>query len=116
MIAEIVDIQVKDVIDRLEKKEIMLSVSKDVRAYLAKEGYDPKFGARPLRRLIQSKILTPIANMMVGEGMMQGGTVKVTMKKGELDFEIKKKRRSKQVVKKTETKTPTKKKKEAVTA
>jgi ATP-dependent Clp protease ATP-binding subunit ClpC len=94
-IAEIVDLQVDDVVKRLEKKEIALTLSKEVRAYLAKEGYDPKFGARPLRRLIQSKILTPIANMMVGEGMLQGGTVKVTMKKGELDFDIKKKGRRK---------------------
>ena len=76
------------------KKEIKLTVNKEVSSYLAKEGYDPKFGARPLRRLIQSKILTPIANMMVGEGMLQGGTVKVTMKKDELDFDIKKKSRT----------------------
>lgn len=90
VIAEIVDIQVADVVARLLKKEIKLVVSHEVSEYLAKEGYDPKFGARPLRRLIQSKILTPIANMMVGEGMLQGGTVSVTMKKGELSFDAKK--------------------------
>ena len=79
-----------DVIKRLSKKEIKLSVSEEVMKYIAKEGYDPKFGARPLRRVIQNKILTPVANMMVGEGMMQGGTVKVTMKNDVLNFEIKK--------------------------
>lgn len=100
VISEIVDIQVADVIARLEKKEISLTISKEVREYLSKEGYDPKFGARPLRRLIQSKILTPVANMMVGEGMLQGGTVKVTMKKGELDFDIKKTGRRKRTGKK----------------
>lgn len=98
VIAQIVDIQVDDVVERLAKKEIKLSVSKDVCEYLAKEGYDPKFGARPLRRLIQSKILTPVANMMVGEGMLQGGTVSVTMKKGELDFDVKKTGRRKTTV------------------
>ena len=113
-IAKIVDIQVKDVVDRLEKKEINLSLSKEVFEYLAKEGYDPKFGARPLRRLIQSKILTPVANMMVGEGMLQGGTVKVSLKKGELDFDIKKKGR-KNSVKKTEP-IEVKNKRETVTA
>ena len=87
VIADIVEIQMKEIITRLEKKEIKLSVSEDVMKYLAKEGYDPKFGARPLRRLIQSKILTPIANMMVGEGMMQGGIVKVTMKKDKVNGE-----------------------------
>jgi ATP-dependent Clp protease ATP-binding subunit ClpB len=95
VIADIVQIQMADVVKRLEKKEIKLTVSDEVMAYIAKEGYDPKFGARPLRRVIQSKILTPIANMMVGEGMLQGGNVKVTMKKDVLDFEIKKKARAK---------------------
>jgi len=94
VISSIVDIQVDDVVQRLEKKEISLTLTKEVREYLAKEGYDPKFGARPLRRLIQSKILTPVANNMVGEGMLQGGTVKVSMKNSELHFDIKKKVRT----------------------
>ncbi len=85
----IVSIQIDDVQRRLEKKEIILTMTDDVLEYLAKEGYDPKFGARPLKRLIQSKILTPVANMMVGEGMLQRGSVKVTMKKDELNFEVK---------------------------
>jgi ATP-dependent Clp protease ATP-binding subunit ClpA len=93
-IRSIVDLQVADVVSRLHKKEIALSVSDEVLEFLAKEGYDPKFGARPLRRVIQSKILTPVANLMVGEGMLQGGSVKVTMKKGELQFEIKKQQRA----------------------
>jgi ATP-dependent Clp protease ATP-binding subunit ClpB len=89
-IRSIVGLQVEDVTKRLAKKEITLSVTDEVLAYLAKEGYDPKFGARPLKRVIQSKILTPVANMMVGEGMLQRGVVTVTMKKGELNFEVKK--------------------------
>ena len=90
-IRNIVSIQVQMVIDRLHQKEIKLSVTPDVLDYIAKEGYDPRFGARPLKRVIQTKILTPVASMMVGEGMLQGGTVSVTMKKGELSFDIKKK-------------------------
>jgi len=61
---------------------------------LAKEGYDPKFGARPLKRVIQSKILTPVASLMINEGMLRGGTVRVDMKKGELDFEVRKRARA----------------------
>jgi ATP-dependent Clp protease ATP-binding subunit ClpB len=98
VISEIVEIQVLDVMKRLQKKDIALTLSPEVKAYLAKEGYDPKFGARPLRRVIQNKILTPVANMMVGEGMLQGGTVKVTMKKDVLDFDIKKTGRVKSTV------------------
>jgi ATP-dependent Clp protease ATP-binding subunit ClpB len=88
-IRNIVNIQIEDVEKRLKKKEIALSVTDEVLDYLAKEGYDPKFGARPLKRVIQSKILTPVANMMVGEGMLQRGSVKVSMKKGELAFDVK---------------------------
>ncbi len=88
-IRSIVDIQIEDVRKRLEKKEIALSVTDDVLDYLAKQGYDPKFGARPLKRVIQSRILTPVANMMVGEGMLQRGFVKVSVKKDELQFEVK---------------------------
>jgi ATP-dependent Clp protease ATP-binding subunit ClpB len=90
-IRKIVEMQVEEVERRLAGKDIMLTVTNDVYDYLAKEGYDPKFGARPLKRIIQSKILTPVASMMVGEGMLRGGTVRVSMKKGALDFAIAKK-------------------------
>ncbi len=90
-IRTIVEIQVAEVAHRLANKDIKLTVTKDVYDHLATEGYDPKFGARPLKRVIQSRILTPVASMMVGEGMLQGGTVKVGMKKGELAFDVKKK-------------------------
>jgi ATP-dependent Clp protease ATP-binding subunit ClpB len=90
-IRNIVTLQVEEVVQRLRRKEIALSVSDAVLDYLAKEGYDPKFGARPLRRVIQSKILTPVATMMVNEGMFRGGTVRVDMKKDEIVFEVKKK-------------------------
>ncbi len=96
-IRSIVNIQIEDVRKRLEKKEIALSVTDEVLEYLAKEGYDPKFGARPLKRVIQSKILTPVANMMVGEGMLQRGIVKVSMKKGELLFDVKRQGSAKEV-------------------
>ncbi len=89
-IRDIVDIQVKLVVDRLAQKEIELTVTPEVLDYIAREGYDPKFGARPLKRVIQSKILTPVASMIVGEGMLRGGTVSVSMKKGEVCFDVKK--------------------------
>jgi len=90
-IRDIVSIQFDEVQRRLEKKEIIITVSDEVLEFLARDGYEPKFGARPLKRLIQSRILTPVANMMVGEGMLQKGVIKVTMKKGEINFDVKKK-------------------------
>ena len=59
--------------------------------WLAEKGYNPQYGARPLKRAIQDTILTPIASLMVGQGIMEGGTVSVTMKGGEPQFEVKKK-------------------------
>jgi len=105
-IRSIVGLQITEVMERLRRKEIALTVSDAVMDYLAKEGYDPKFGARPLKRVIQSKILTPVASLMINEGMLRGGTVRVDMKKGELDFEVKKRARAgngviKKVIKKS---------------
>jgi ATP-dependent Clp protease ATP-binding subunit ClpB len=103
-IRDIVGMQVKFVQQRLLGKEIKLVVTDEVLDYIAKEGYDPKFGARPLKRVIQSKILTPVASMMINEGMLRGGNVAVSMKKGELSFDVKKKGKTadKNVIKKSQ--------------
>lgn len=87
-IRSIVELQVEEVQKRLAQKEIRLILTPEVYDYLAKEGYDPKFGARPLKRVIQSKILTPVANQMVSQGMLNGGVVKVCLKKGVPAFEV----------------------------
>jgi ATP-dependent Clp protease ATP-binding subunit ClpB len=92
-IAEIVKLQVEIVRARLKTKDINLEVSDDVLKYLAKEGYNPQFGARPLKRLIQTKILTPIASMMISKGVTKDGYVYVTMKGEEFVFDVKKKKR-----------------------
>ncbi len=92
-IEQIVKIQVQIVVDRLQVKDIHLSVSSDVFTYLAKEGYDPHYGARPLKRLIQNKILTPIASLMISDKVSRGGSVIVGMKNGEFTFETRKKRK-----------------------
>lgn len=93
-IQEIVGIQVKEVVARLAAKDITLTLNPEVYEYLAKEGYNPHYGARPLRRLIQDKILTKVASLMVSRGLLQGGSVTVGMKGGEFTFEIKKGARS----------------------
>ena len=61
-----------------------------VREWIADKGYNPQYGARPLKRAIQDKILNPIASLMIGQGVMEGGSVTVTMKGGEPHFEVKK--------------------------
>jgi ATP-dependent Clp protease ATP-binding subunit ClpB len=94
VIKSIVKIQVEAVIERLAEKEIELVVSEGVLNELAKEGYNPQFGARPLKRLIQTKILNPVATMMIGNKVLSGGTVLVDKKGSEFVFEVKRGKRS----------------------
>ncbi|MBA3732816.1 AAA family ATPase [Patescibacteria group bacterium] len=89
-IKEIVKIQVGIVKDRLAQKEIKLILSDAVFEHLSKEGYSPQYGARPLKRLIQTKILTSIASLMVSKGLSKGGSITVDIKNGEFDFTVKK--------------------------
>jgi len=87
-LARIVEKQVQEVIERLGAKRITLSIAPEVRTWLAEVGYNPQYGARPLKRAIQDKILTPIASLMVDQGVMEGGSVSVTMKGTEPNFEV----------------------------
>ena len=89
-VAEIVKIQVDIVSERLFQKEIKLTLSLAVLKHLTKEGYSPQYGARPLKRLIQTKILTPIASLMVSKGLSKGGSILVDMKASEFVFNVKK--------------------------
>jgi ATP-dependent Clp protease ATP-binding subunit ClpB len=88
-VAKIVDIQLDIVRKRLEEKEIKLVISNSVINYLAKEGYNPQYGARPLKRLIQNKILNPVASLMISRGVMAGGTIAVDLNGAEFTFEVK---------------------------
>ena len=92
-IEKIVKIQTGIVIERLKSKDINLVISDDVMKYLAAEGYNPQYGARPLKRLIQNKILTPVAGLMISQGVVKGGTITVGMKNNEFTFDVKKKKK-----------------------
>ena len=89
----IVSIQVDKLRERLSTKDITIAVSNDALAYMSKMGYNPQYGARPLRRLIQDKILTPVASTIIKERMMQGGIVTVGMKGDEITIKVEKRKR-----------------------
>jgi ATP-dependent Clp protease ATP-binding subunit ClpB len=91
-IRSIVDLKIKVVKDRLQAKEIGFEISNDALTYLAKEGYDPHYGARPLGRLIQNKILNPVANFLLSKNIKKDDIVVVTMRDKELIVDMKKKR------------------------
>ena len=88
-IKEIVTIQVQHVVKRLEEKNITLKVTPTALEYLAKEGYDPHYGARPLKRLIQNKILNPLASLIITQGLNENVVVTVGYKKEAFTFDVK---------------------------
>lgn len=86
-IKEIVNLRIKVVEERLAGKGINFRISDDALSYLAREGYNPHYGARPLNRLIQNKILNPVATYIISNGVKKGDTVIVSVKDGELFIE-----------------------------
>jgi len=89
-IKEIVNLRMKVVKDRLLAKDIDFKVSDEALSYLAKEGYNSHYGARPLNRLIQNKILNPVASFIISNDVKKGDTVFVSVKNNELLIETKK--------------------------
>ena len=85
-IAEIVKLQLKDFSKRLADQGFRLSVDDAAVAQLAKDGYDPAFGARPVKRAIQRELENPIAKSIVAGRYMPGAEIKVTAKDGSLAF------------------------------
>lgn len=79
-VRSIVRMQVDLVVKRLEEKGIQLTVTEAALDVLAREGYSPQYGARPLKRVIQNKILTPIANTIIDRGVIEGGAIAVDYK------------------------------------
>ncbi|KAF0219502.1 MAG: ATP-dependent Clp protease ATP-binding subunit [Geobacteraceae bacterium] len=78
-IKKIVDIQVKGLQARLADRHINLEVSDKAREFLAREGYDPAYGARPLKRTLQRKVQDPLALMLLEGKFAEGDTVLVDL-------------------------------------
>lgn len=76
-IKQVVALQLSEVEQRLAEKQISLQVSEDAMEYLAKTGFDPAFGARPLKRLIQNEILDEIAMKIIEGQIKEDATLKV---------------------------------------
>jgi ATP-dependent Clp protease ATP-binding subunit ClpB len=74
----IVDIQLKRLEARLAGRKIVLELDPAARAWLAEEGYDPVFGARPLKRVIQRHLQDPLAEMILSGDVMDGATVVIS--------------------------------------
>ena len=83
---KIVEIQLKRLVRRLENQKITLELSDAAKALVAQHGYDPVYGARPLKRAIQQQIENPLAREILAGRYAAGDTIKVGATGGEITF------------------------------
>ena len=81
---KIIDLQLESVIKRLNTKKIQLSFTKKAKELISEKGYDPSFGARPLKRAIQDLVLDELALKMVEGTIKEGDSVEFTVKDGKV--------------------------------
>jgi ATP-dependent Clp protease ATP-binding subunit ClpB len=86
-IAQIVDVQVARLVERVAERGITISLSDDARTLIGNLGYDPTYGARPLKRVIQKRLVDKLALAMLEGRFSAGDTVLVGAADGELTFE-----------------------------
>lgn len=83
----IVEIQLKEVFGRLKEKNIQMKFSDECINWLSEKGFDPVYGARPLKRVIQNEILNPLAKLLISGELKNSSEVTVNMKKDQtVDF------------------------------
>ncbi len=84
----IVDIQVGRLQKLLDERKMVIELSPEARNFLAEKGYDPAYGARPLKRVIQKELQDPLAGRLLSGEIKEGERVKIGLAKGELTFKI----------------------------
>ena len=82
----IVDIQFQRVQERLAEQQISVTLSEDARRLIADEGYDPVYGARPLKRTIQRLIIDPLAEQIIASDIKRGDSVEIGVSDDKLSF------------------------------
>jgi ATP-dependent Clp protease ATP-binding subunit ClpB len=88
-IGKITDIQLTRLAQRLTERKITLKVTEAAKSLLAERGYDPLFGARPLKRTIQSDLENPLAKQVISGAIHDGETVTADTASGEIVFKKK---------------------------
>ena len=89
VIEKVVEKFILELESQLDNKNVFINISSEAANWLGKKGYDHNMGARPLSRLIQEKVKKPIAEEILYGVLEKGGTVDVSLKKGELNFKYK---------------------------
>ncbi len=88
IIIHVVDKFIFQLESQLHEKNVTITLEPEARSWLAKKGYDPKMGARPMERTVQEHIKKPLANELLFGRLINGGSVKVCVKNNEIDFVI----------------------------
>jgi ATP-dependent Clp protease ATP-binding subunit ClpB len=83
---EIVDIQMRRLTKLLEERKIALQLESKAREWLAEKGYDPAYGARPLKRVIQKYVQDPLAELILSGRIKEGERVTISAGKSGLTF------------------------------
>jgi len=86
-LVQIVDIELKQVAARLQDQKISIEVTREAKDFLIEKGFDPVFGARPLKRTIQRFLEDPLASDIIAKKLKEGSTVRVVRKNEELVLE-----------------------------
>ena len=86
-LVQIVDIEVDKLNDLLKAKKVKVKLAKEAKAYLAEEGYDDRYGARHIARVIDEKVKESLTDEILFGRLKKGGKVKVDFKEGQLQFE-----------------------------
>ena len=87
-IEKIVDLQAEDLRRRLQDRDIRLELSAEARAFIARAGFDPAYGARPMKRFIQRELETRLGRQIIAGEIPDGSTVTVSARKGELAIKV----------------------------
>jgi ATP-dependent Clp protease ATP-binding subunit ClpA len=103
VVGQIVKKFIKELNTQLKDKGIELVLNNDSTKWLAENGYDKKMGARPLARLIDSKIKSPLSRRVLFGDLANGGKVLISVKENQLDFEVIKTEKSNKEIKDTES-------------
>ncbi len=85
-IAQIIDVQLEKLRKNLEERGIAIDLDDSARELIVTEGYDPVYGARPLKRAIQSLIQNPLAVKLLNNDIVSGQTVRLSAENGEIKF------------------------------
>jgi len=88
MLKQIVDLQLAQIENKLKEKNIKIKIAPAAKEYLNKKGYDPAYGARPLKRVLQTEIMNRLAMLIIENKLKEEDKVKIDLKKEKLDFEI----------------------------